>query len=180
METGYKVCDAMTKKPITISPDMTIQECAKIMAEKHVGMLLIKKNEELLGVITEQDIVRKSVIENDKPSVRKASEVMESNLHTIEPGMDVYEALMSMRDKNIRHLPVMSNSEMVGLLTLKDILKIQPQLFDLLVEKFELREEENKAINKPEESGGLCQVCGNYSENLADKEGSLACYDCRQ
>lgn len=180
MKTGYKVCDAMTKQPITISPDATLQECARIMSDKHVGTLIVKKKDELAGVITEQDIVRKSVIDNDKPSVRTAGEIMESNLHTIEPHMDVYEALASMREKNIRHLPVMSNDEMVGLLTLKDVLKIQPQLFDLLVEKFELREEENKPINKPEDSGGICEICGNYSENIAEKDGVLACYDCRQ
>ena len=180
MKTGYKVCDAMTKKPITVSPDVSIQECAKIMSDMHVGSLIVKDKENLVGIITEQDIVRKSVISNDKPAVRKASDIMETEMHTIEPEKDVFEALVSMKDLNIRHLPVMSSAEMIGLLTLKDILKIQPQLFDLLVDKFELREAERKPINQPEESGSLCEVCGNYSENLADHEGSLKCFDCRQ
>jgi len=177
MKTGYKVCDAMTKKPVTVSPDLSLQECAKIMLDHHVGAVLVHNNE-LDGIITEQDIVRKSVIKNDKPSVRKASDIMETVMHTIEPEKDVYEALMTMREKNIRHLPVVSNGEMVGLLTLKDVLKIEPQLFDLLVEKFELREEERKPINNQPEKEGVCQECGKYSDDLVEADGVLVCQRC--
>ena len=170
----------MTEKPIAVSPDITIQECAKIMSEQHVGAVLVKKNGSLLGVITEQDIVRKSVINNDKPSVRKASEVMETQMHTIEPEKDIFEALVKMKDKNIRHLPVVADSEMIGLLTLKDVLKIEPQLFDLLVEKFELREEERKPINNQEDEEGICQECGKYSDELVEKDGVLLCSRCKE
>lgn len=178
MKTGYKVCDAMTEKPITISPELSLQECAKIMNDQHVGAVLVRKNRDLLGVITEQDIVRKSVILNDKPSVRKASEIMEAEMHTIEPDQDIFDALMMMKDQNIRHLPVVTNGEMIGLLTLKDVLKIEPQLFDLLVAKFELREEERKPINKQTENEGVCQECGKYSDELLEKDGVLLCGKC--
>jgi len=177
MKTGYKVCDAMTVKPITISPDITIQECAKIMNENHIGAVIVH-SDELDGIITEQDIVRKSVILNDKPSVRKASDVMETVMHTIEPEKDIYDALIDMRDKKIRHLPVVSNGEMVGLLTLKDILKIEPQLFDLIAEKITLKEEERKPVNAQPEKEGVCQECGKYFEELSDKEGVLLCARC--
>jgi signal-transduction protein with cAMP-binding, CBS, and nucleotidyltransferase domain len=168
----------MTEKPITVSPGITIQECAKIMSEQHVGALLVKKNGSLLGIITEQDIVRKSVINNDKPSVRKALDVMEKEMHTIEPEKDIFEALVKMKERNIRHLPVVASSRMIGLLTLKDVLKIEPQLFDLLVEKFEIRESERKPINNQEEKEGICQECGKYSEELFEKEGVLKCSRC--
>ncbi len=179
MKTGYKVCDAMTEKPITISPSLSLQECAKIMSEQHVGAVLVRDKGNLLGVITEQDIVRKSVIHNDKPSVRVAKEIMEKEIHTIEPEKDIFDALIKMKEMNIRHLPVVSNNELIGLLTLKDVLKIEPQLFDLLVEKFEIREEERKPINKPiAEKEGICQLCGAYSEELKEKEGALVCGKC--
>lgn len=177
METGFKVCDAMTMKPITVSPDLSIQECAKIMNEYHIGAVIVH-SKELNGIITEQDIVRKSVILNDKPSVRKASDVMETVMHTIEPEKDIYDALIFMREKKIRHLPVVSCGEMVGLLTLKDILKIEPQLFDLIAEKINLREEERKPINTQPEKEGLCQECGKYFEELSEKEGVLLCARC--
>ena len=83
-----------------------------------------------------------------------------------------------MRDNNIRHLPVVENNEMVGLLTIKDILKIEPQLFDLIVEKFELREESRKSINRiiPEE--GICQACGEYSEKVKEINQTTLCENC--
>jgi len=177
MKTGYKVCDAMTMKPITVSPDVSIQECAKIMDENHVGAVVVH-SKELDGIITEQDIVRKSVILNDKPSVRKASDVMETVMHTIEPEKDIYEALIDMREKKIRHLPVVSNGEMVGLLTLKDILKIEPQLFDLIAEKITLKEEERKPVNTQPEKEGVCQECGTYTDELVEADNVLVCYKC--
>ena len=85
-----------------------------------------------------------------------------------------------MKEKNIRHLPVVSDGKMVGLLTLKDILKIEPQLFDLLVDKFEVREEERKPINNLPEKEGVCQECGKYAEELLDKEGTLICPNCAE
>ncbi|MBN2111647.1 CBS domain-containing protein [Candidatus Woesearchaeota archaeon] len=180
MKTGYKVCDAMTEKPVTISPDATIQECAKIMSERHVGALVIKNKSQLVGIITEQDIVRKSVIHAHHPAKTKAFEVMEKNMHTIEPEKDIFDALLQMKEWNIRHLPVVAENEMVGLLTLKDVLKIEPQLFDLLVEKFELREEENKPVNNFHTKEGICQMCGKYSEELISRDNTFVCYKCNE
>lgn len=180
MKTGYKVCDAMTKQPVTISPDATIQECAKAMDEHHVGSLIVKDRKQLIGIVTEQDIVRKSVIHDHNPSETKALEVMEKNMHTIEPEKDIFEALRKMKEWNIRHLPVMAENEMIGLLTLKDVLKIEPQLFDLLLEKFEIREEEKKPVNNFHTKEGICQTCGKYSEELISKDSTFVCYKCNE
>jgi CBS domain-containing protein len=178
MKTGYKVSDAMTKKPVVVSPETNLQECARIMAENHVGTLIIKKDGIVEGVISEQDIVRKLVANGINPVGENVKDYMEKKLVTIGPDEDIYDALIKMRDRNIRHLPVLSGSEMVGLLTLKDILKIEPQLFELLVEKFELREESRKPINRIIPNEGICQACGVYSEKIKDKNGSLLCPKC--
>ena len=71
-----------------------------------------------------------------------------------------------MKDLDISHLPVTSGEEMVGLLTLKDILKIEPQLFDILCEKYEIREEARKPITNPKKEEGICQICWDYAEEL--------------
>ena len=180
MKTGCRVMDAMTKKPIDVAPDITLQECSKIMANKHVGSLVVKENNELVGLITEQDIVRKAVAVGLDTEKTKITEIMIRKLTVIEPEKDIYDALVLMKKLNIRHLPVMKNGEMAGLLTLKDILKIEPQLFDLLVEKFELREAERKPINRIIPTEGICQACGEYTEKINDIEGSLLCDDCRE
>ena len=170
----------MTTKPVSVSPEITLQECASIMEENHVSTVVVQDNEHSAGILSDQDIVRKAIAKGINPLNKKVKEFMETELIVIEPETDIYDALIKMRDLNIRHLPVVKDNKMIGLLTLKDILKIQPQLFDLLVEKFEVREGEKKPINRiiPEE--GICQACGNYSEEIKDVDGSLLCPKCAE
>ena len=178
MKTGYKVYDCMTTKPISVSSDITLEECAKVMAKNHVGALVIKENNLSKGLITEQDIVRKLIAKGINPLTKKVKDFMEKKLITIKPNDDIYDALIKMRDYNIRHLPVVENGKMVGLLTLKDILKIEPQLFELLVEKFELREETRKPISRIIPNEAICQGCGAYAEEIKKVKGSLLCERC--
>ena len=178
MKTGYKVYDCMTTKPISVSSAATLEECAKVMDKNHVGALVIKDNHESKGLITEQDIVRKVIANGINPQAKKVKDFMEKKLIKIKSSDDIYDALIKMRDSNIRHLPVVDNGKMVGLLTLKDILKIEPQLFELLVEKFELREATRKPINRVISNEAICQGCGAYVEDVKKVRGSLLCERC--
>jgi len=178
MKTGYKVYDCMTTKPISVSSDATLEKCAKAMAQNHVGALVVKDNHQSKGLITEQDIVRKVLARGTNPLTKKVKDFMEKNLITISPSDDIYEALIKMRDSNIRHLPVVDKGKMVGLLTLKDVLKIEPSLFELLVEKFELREEKRKPVDRIIEREAICQGCGAYVEDVKKVKGSLLCERC--
>ena len=178
MKTGYNVHDCMTTKPISVSPDASLEECAKVMVRNHVGAVVIKERHESKGLITEQDIVRKAIAKGINPLTKKVKDFMEIKLITISPHDDIYDALIKMRDSNIRHLPVVDNGKMIGLLTLKDILKIEPQLFELLVEKFELREATRKPINRIISNEAICQGCGAYVEDVKKVKGSLLCERC--
>ena len=180
MKTGIKVIDAMTEKPISILADTNLKGCSKIMANEHIGALLVKNNGDLLGVITEQDIVRKGIALGLNPDHAKVDQVMAKDVITIKPDKDIFDALIMMRDNNIRHLPVIDGKTLIGLLTIKDVLKIEPQLFDIMVEKFELREESRKPTNKAPANEGICQSCGEYSEKLDDVEGTLLCERCKK
>ena len=144
METGVKVCDAMTHRPITVRTSITLAECAMLMREKHVGSVLVKDNHSLLGIVTESDIVRKAVAAHKSPGEVSAVDIMTTRIITVSPEKDIFEAINIMRDHDLRHLPVVDGKRLVGLLTVKDILKIEPQLFEILAEKLEVREEERK------------------------------------
>ena len=178
-ETGIKVHDAMTHNPVTVLVDTTLQECAKVMAETHVGALLIKDGEKIVGVVTEQDIVRKGVLNDMKSSKTPIKEIMETNLIKIDPKEDIVKALQMMGKLNVKHLPVFDKDEFVGLLTTKDVLKIEPQLFEILAEKIELKEEAHKPINRIHEHEGICESCGNYSSHLYPKDGTFVCNNCK-
>jgi CBS domain-containing protein len=146
VSTGYTVAHAMTQEPVTISPSKTLREAAKVMQKEHVGALLVKEKDSIIGILTEQDIVRKGVAGAGNTALKKVKEIMETNLTTTTPDEDIFEALRIMRDYNIRHLPVMHQGKFVGLVTLKDILKIEPDLYEIMVEKIELREAERKPL----------------------------------
>lgn len=177
MKTGYKVCDVMTLKPVSVDHKTFLHECARIMAENHVGSLLVRKGSKL-GIVTEQDIVRKAVAKGNHPKKTTVGEIAEWKLFTVSPEKDIYDALILMREKNIRHVPVMSRNKMVGFLTAKDILKVNPSLFDLLAEKIELKEEERKPLYGSSE--GICQECEKFSFNLSRINGVLMCEKCQK
>ena len=148
LKTGYTVADALTREPVSIAPSKKLREAAQLMRREHVGALLVREKNELVGIITEQDIVRKGVAAAGNAGMRSVKEIMATNLITIAPGEDIFEALRVMRDENIRHLPVFNQGAFVGLVTMKDILKIEPDLYEILVEKIELREAQRKPLNK--------------------------------
>lgn len=160
-KTGVTVCDAMTKRPIIAKPDEGLERLAREMAHHHVGSLVVMKDKKLVGIVTEPDIIRKVIAKNKNPYKLKAKDIMEKKVVTIGPEQDIYDALVLMKRHDIRHLPVMDSKKMVGFLTIKDILKIEPQLFEIMVEKFELREEEKKPVRQSlEGKEEVCEFCG--------------------
>jgi CBS domain-containing protein len=178
MKSGIQVADAMTINVISVTPEFNLAECGKIMAVNKIGALVVKNGEDSLGIITETDIVRKAVASGANVSKSKVKDFMETNLVTITPKADIYDALVEMKDHGIRHLPVVDSGKVVGLLTVKDILKIEPQLFELIVDKYELKEESRKPINRIIPTEGICQECGEYSEKVKDLKGVILCESC--
>lgn len=140
MKSEYSVIDAMTRKPVHISPTATLQEAAHLMHQHDVGSLVVKEGNELLGVITEYDLVRKGVLK--ALHVETAiSEIMSRDLVTISPEADIMDAIKLMGSANVRHIPVLKKGEMVGFITMKDILRIQPELLELIIDKYAIRKE---------------------------------------
>ena len=178
MKTGITVADAMTEKPITVTPATTILQCAQLMKRKKVGSVVVQEKGDFVGILTERDIVRRVIAGGISPK-KKVREAMSSEMLTIAPEQDIFEALSLMRDADVRHLPVVSDGQLFGLVTMKDILKIEPDLFEILVQKFDLREESRKPVNRITEGEGVCQSCGSYSDDLQSQEGSLVCEECR-
>jgi signal-transduction protein with cAMP-binding, CBS, and nucleotidyltransferase domain len=178
MKTGISVCEAMTTEPVMLEASESLKKCAEVMAKKKVGAIIIRKGHQVEGIISEQDIVRRCLAKGINPLTKKISDFMSTKMTTIDPKKDLFDALILMKEKNVRHLPVVEGKKIVGLLTLKDILKIEPQLFDLIVEKIELREEDKKPIFKHGEKEDICQECGELSEDMKEMDGVFLCKKC--
>src|SRR5690606_12989505 len=106
MKTGISVMDAMTQYPVTIKSGITITECAEVMKTHKVGSLLIIDNQDYIGIITEQDIIYKVIAMHKHPSETLVKDIMSTAFYTIAPDVDIFEALVKMREASIRHLPV--------------------------------------------------------------------------
>jgi len=178
MKTGVKVMDAMTTSPITVTSDMNICQAATKMIETGVGGAVVVEGVEPRGIITEKDIVQKVVMENKNPSEIKVRDIMSKMLITLKPESDIYEALMMMGENDVRRLPVIHENKLVGLLTFKDVIRTQPQLFDVIVEKFRVREEGDKVmLAQGKLLKGYCENCNAY-ESLYNSKGEYVCEDC--
>jgi CBS domain-containing protein len=181
METGYRVCDIMTRKPIAVTPETSVRDCAKLMKSSNVSSLVVKVGDVLKGYINDDVMIREAIANAIDVNKAKASDIMLVKVPTIEPKKDIYEAVMVMHDNETRQLPVVdkeNGNKLVGLLTLKDVMKIQPQLFELLVDKIVLREEEQKLTSGHHPVEGTCDNCGQFYQKLYEVDGDFLCTKC--
>ncbi|MBT3464571.1 CBS domain-containing protein [archaeon] len=176
METGLKVCDAMTKSPVYVNIDKNAYDCSKIMSLNHVGNLIVMDEGIIKGIVTERDIVFNVIARDKNPKKICVKDIMSKDVVTISPDSDIYAAMVKMKDFSVRRLPVIDSSGLIGILSVKDILRVEPQLFDVISEKFVVWDKPK--ILDTQNFEGSCEMCGNYSNDLTNKEGSICCPDC--
>lgn len=161
MKTGIKIMDAMTASPVFSKPSDSIHSCVQKMIKEDVGSLIIADGKKLLGIVTEKDLLVKVLAKGVDIKKTPVSFVMTVNPVSANPELDLYDAMILMKNEEIRRLPIVRNNEVVGLLTYKDILSIQPDLYELQIEGFKIRESDRKAkLNGHFE--GNCYSCSSY------------------
>lgn len=107
----------------SILPDSTIYEALTIMAKHNTGALMVVSTNKVEGILTERDCVRKVDLVGKTSKNTKVNEVMTSKVIYVEAGQELEECMALMIDKNIRHLPVFDGSELLGLISVRDVLK---------------------------------------------------------
>jgi len=174
------VKDIMSSPVITVDEDAAVNKAAQLMAEGHIGCILVTSKEgKPLGIITESDFVTRVLAKNIQPSKLTAKEVMTSPLITIDPDETLSEAARRMSRLNIRRLGVMYKGDLVGVISSKDILAITPELLEIIQEK--ARIEGRTATEEAPESAplaGYCDQCGRWSDDLTEIEGNFLCDEC--
>ncbi len=149
MQTGLAVADIMTRRPVTVPRNLSVRSAARIMKEKGVGSLLVVEQEELLGILTKSDVIQEVVAEAKDAEKVTVGDIMTAAVITIQPAQDVFDALVLMKENNIRHVPVLEKDALAGFLTIKDVVKVNPDLFEIIRENIDLREEERKLQANP-------------------------------
>ena len=107
----------------TITPKQTVFECAVMMTELKIGALVVMENNELAGIISERDILRKLVINCDDPKKVLVEKLMTRDLVTVTSDTTVHQAMRIVTEKRIRHLPVLDDGKLSGLISIGDLTK---------------------------------------------------------
>ena len=121
-----RVKDCMCTKVVSATSDTKLNEIAKLMEENHVGCIPICNSENnVIGFVTDRDIITRCVATNKSCSETKASDIMTTNVIKVTPDVEIYYATETMSKNQIKRLPVIENNQLVGILTIGDLAQNQ-------------------------------------------------------
>ncbi len=183
-EPEIRVQDVMSITPIIIKKGETVRRAASLMKDTDVGCLIVLDDEgKLEGIITEMDIVFDTVAEGLDPDEVKVEDIMSSNVKTISGHKMVKDAAEFMAEEDIRHLPVVRDDQLIGIITENDIIELSPRLIEITREYAHIKYSNGIEgyDDRPElEITGYCESCKVYSERLRLVDAQLLCRDCTQ
>ena len=131
-EMSLKVEDVMVKEVVTIDDGVTVKEAVDVMNKFEIGCLIAVKKGKAMGILTERDILKRIIAGAKDAKKTKVKDVMTSPLVVAEPAMDLGEAVKLMFQMKIKKLPVVDGKRLVGLVSLTDIARFQPQVISIL------------------------------------------------
>lgn len=106
-----------------VTPDIPVLEAIRLMAERRVGALLVMKDGQLTGVVSERDYARKIILQGRSSAQTSVSEIMSSPPVTVGTDTDVFECMQLCTHSRIRHLPVVDDGKVVGVISIGDLVK---------------------------------------------------------
>ena len=116
-----KVRDIMQKNVITIESVKKAHDAAIILKEKEISFLVVVKEGKPIGIVSERDIVRKIVAENNDPQTTQLETIMSKNFKCVEPNASIESSVQKMLNNNIRRLVVLENENLTGVITQTDL-----------------------------------------------------------
>ena len=171
MKFKVLVEEVMKRNIISVGMDDSIEKAAKLMKKYRIGSVLVMGEKQLKGILTTRDIVYKSVA-SGKGKVAK--DIMSKDVISISPKKTIEHAAKLMVEKKVEKLPVFEMNKLVGIITNTDILRIEPALFDILLERMKIG---SRGTTEP--GFGQCEECGNYSDDIDEVDGIYKCGECR-
>jgi CBS domain-containing protein len=116
-----------------VAPDQTVLDALRVMADKEVGALLVTSGEKVVGILSERDYARKIVLKGKSSESTPVADVMSSEVTSVSPRQSIEECMAVMTEKRIRHLPVIDEGKLVGIVSIGDLVKavIEDQKFQI-------------------------------------------------
>ncbi len=124
MQTVSTILKQKGNDVASVSPDIMVRDALRIMAEKNIGAIVVLDNSKLVGIFSERDYARKIVLKDKSSKTTPISEIMTSeDLITVKPSTSVDDCMVLMTDRRIRHLPVVENERLLGVISIGDLVK---------------------------------------------------------
>lgn len=106
----------------SVSSNDTVLQALKLMAEEQIGAVLVTEGKKIVGIYTERDYVQKGELEGNKAGATLLKDVMTASMYTVTTDTSVEQCMALMDAHNIRHLPVVENDQLVGLVSIRDVM----------------------------------------------------------
>lgn len=142
-----KAEDVMAREVITLDENVSAKKAAEIMAQEGVSAIIATSEGKAIGILTERDILKRIVAEDKNSRKTKVKDIMSRPLVTIESSTDLEEAAHLMFEKKIKNLPVIHDNRMVGLISLQDVCRLQPEILRILRQTMETPKNLQKVLS---------------------------------
>lgn len=177
IRTRVLVREVMNSPVLSANPDEDVRSVSEKMSRAKVGSVVVMKNDLPTGIITDGDIVSKVVSKNLTPSKVRAGDIMSTPLRTIESEKEIIEAARQMVSHKIKRLGVSYKRNLVGIISISDIVAVTPELFDIISEKRAMMTSEG--TGQPSYLAGYCDYCNQWSDVLLELDNRFLCEECR-
>jgi predicted transcriptional regulator len=147
------------------------------MASKRIGSLIVVKNNNPVGILTERDIIKEVVAVPKDPTKLRVREIMKSPIIYVKPNDSINQIIEKMNKHKIRRFPVLENGKVVGMITNTDIARLSPEMFEVLELRLKIKGDE--PFIRETTTSGVCGKCGNYSDDLVLIKNEWFCGFCR-
>src|SRR5215468_2077201 len=134
------VRDILRKKSpevCSVRPDTSVYDALKLMAEKNIGAVLVMETNRPVGILSERDYARQVILKGKASKDTPVREIMTSRVVFVRPEQNVEECMAVMTDKRIRHLPVLEEGRLIGILSIGDVVKAVISEKQFLIEQLE-------------------------------------------
>ncbi|GAB4560117.1 MAG: CBS domain-containing protein [Anaerolineae bacterium] len=107
----------------SVTPDTTVYDALRLMADKNIGAVLVLDGDQVVGILSERDYARKVVLRGRSSLNTPVSDIMTTKVYYVHPDQSIEECMGLMTDKRIRHLPVVEDGRLVGVISIGDVVK---------------------------------------------------------
>jgi CBS domain-containing protein len=137
MTTVGQILDQKGSQVWSLPPDAIVYDALRLLAERDIGVLLVIQGDRLVGILSERDYARKVILKGKSSMKTSVQEIMTERVFVVEPQRSMEEAMALMPEKRLRHLPVVEGEQVVGLVSIGDLVKAKIADLRFVIEQLE-------------------------------------------